>query len=102
MRYLTVAADYTQSGLRDDFEGPVEPGALDLPNTLCDELRVWNEQYRKVIPLGEEARHQGATAELIARLDEQGEKLAESVAATFKSEAKVRYYSEGLLRYLKP
>jgi len=102
VRYLTVAADYTQSSLRDDFEGPVEPEALDLPKALCDELRKWNDQYRKVIPLGEEARTRADTAELISRLDEQGQGLAQRVADALKPEAKVRYYSEGHMRYAQP
>lgn len=100
MRYLTIAADYTQSSVRDDFDGPIEPETLDLPKALCDELREWNDQYRKVIPLGQEARNRATIAELISRLDEQGQGLAERLAAALKPQAKVRYYSEGHLRYL--
>jgi hypothetical protein len=102
MRYLTVAADYTQSCLRDDFEGPMEPETLGLPQILCDELRKWNDQYRKVIPLSEEDRERATVVQLIRRLDEQGQWLAEWVAETLEPEVKVRYYSEGCLKYLSP
>lgn len=102
MRYLTIAADYTQSSLRDDFEGPIEPETLHLSKTLCEELREWNDQYRKIIPLSEEARRRATNAELIRRLDEQGQSLAKRVADALKPEAKVRYYSEGHLRYETP
>ena len=102
MRYLTVAADYTRSALRDDFDGPLEPESLGLPSELCADLGAWNDQYRQVIPLSEEARHRADIAELIRRLDDQGQALVRRVADTLKLEAKVRYYSEGHLRYLMP
>lgn len=102
MRYLTIAADYTQSSLRDDFEGPIEPETLHLPRALCDELREWNDQYRRIIPLSEEARSPATNADLISRLDEQGQRLAQRVEDALKPEAKVRYYSEGYLRYETP
>ena len=99
MRYLTVVADYSQSSLHDDFDGPVEPEALHLPQALCDELRSWNDQYRTIIPLGEEARQRTENTELISRLDNQGQGLAQKVADALKPKVKVRYYSEGHMRY---
>lgn len=99
MRYLTIAADYTQSCLRDDFEGPIQPESLGLPGDLCSELHAWNEAYRRVIPLDEDERCRAEIASLIRRLDEQGRSLASRVQEA-AGEAKVRYFSEGELRYL--
>lgn len=102
MRYLTLAADYTQGSLRDDFVGPVEPEELGLPMTLCEELRTWNEEYRSIIPLSEETRQRIENTALIKRLDDEGRALAQRVTDALEPEAKVRYYSEGHLRYLQP
>jgi len=99
MRYLTVAADYTQSCLRDDFEGPIQPESLGLPADLCSALRSWNEAYRRVIPMDEEERSDAEIAALICQLDEQGRDMASRVQQV-AGEAKVRYFSEGELRYL--
>lgn len=97
MRYLTIAADYTGSAVRDDFGGPVEPEVLSLPETLCAALRAWNERYREIIPLDTDERAQQAT--LIEELDRRGQELATEIVAAL-GEAKVRYFSEGHLTYL--
>lgn len=99
MRYLTIAANYTQSCLRDDFEGPIEPESLNLSDGLCSELRAWNDAYRRVIPLDEEERSTTEIAALIFRLDQQGRDMAVHVKQAVR-EAKVRYFSEGKLLYL--
>jgi len=80
----------------------MESETLHLPKVLCDELREWNTRYRKIIPLGEEARSTSTNADLIKRLDEQGRELAQRVEDALKPEAKVRYYSEGHLQYETP
>lgn len=100
MRYLTIAADYTDSALRDDFQGPIDPETLGLPTQLSEELRMWNDEYRRVIPLDENERQQPEIAALIRRLDGRGQELAEDVASALLHNAKVRYYSEGHLRYV--
>ena len=99
MRYLTIAAEYSQSCLRDDFAGPVEPESLNLPDDLCRELRQWNHEYRAVIPLEMSERAKSGVSSLIDRLDREGTRLAERVRKAI-GDAKVRYYSEGHLRYL--
>jgi len=100
MRYLTLMAEYTQSALRDDFLGPVTPEEVGLSWALGDRIRDWNERYRFVVPLGPDKRTMSATANLIASLDEEGLSLVEEIASVL-SDAKVRYYSEGHLRYLR-
>jgi hypothetical protein len=99
MKYLTLAADYSQSPLRDDYAGPLDPTAAGLRADLSVRLNDWNDRYRAIIPLSIEERSLGCIAELITQLDEEGSALSEEIRAAF-SEAKVRYYSEGLLRYL--
>ena len=99
MRYLTLAADYTQSPLRDDFIGPVVPEEVGLPWELGDQLRDWNVRYRAIIPLDVNDRTGGPASELIDALDREGLGLAESIR-TALGDVKIRYYSEGRLRYL--
>jgi len=99
MQYLTLIADYTQSPLRDDSVGTVVPEEIGLPWDLGDRLRDWNARYRAVIPVEVADRAYGPVSELIDELDEEGQRLAAEVASTL-NEAKVRYYSEGRLRYV--
>jgi len=98
MRYLTLAADYTQSALRDDYIGTVVPEEVGLPGDLGDRIRDWNARYRAVIPLDESQRAQRLVAELIEALDDEGISLVNDIAEAL-SEVKVRYFSEGHLRY---
>lgn len=99
MRYLTIAADYSVSCLKDDFTGPLEPDDLKLPAALAAALSRWNERYKSIIPLDMDQRTKPDTAELIDRLDQEGQELANQVREAV-GEAKVRYYSEGHLKYL--
>jgi hypothetical protein len=99
MRYLTLIADYTQSPLRDDFVGTVVPEEIGLPWELGDRLRDWNGRYRAVIPIDVAERARGPVSELIDELDEEGLRLAAEIASAL-DEVKVRYYSEGRLRYV--
>jgi hypothetical protein len=99
MRYLTLMADYTQSGLRDDHVGAVVPEEVGLSGDLGDRIRAWNERYRAVIPLDEMARTERQAAELIEELDRLGLSLVEEIAEY--PEIKVRYFSEGHLRYVQ-
>ena len=99
MRYLTVAAEYTGSALKDDFTGPIDPEELGLPASIGERLREWNEAYREVIPLGPNERGRGEVQATIEALDGAGQTLARDIQAEL-GEAKVRYYSEGHLAYL--
>lgn len=67
---------------------------------VAAELHAWNDEYRKVIPLGEQERHQPEILALIAELDRRGDEIAEKVASALQHDAKVRYYSEGHVRYV--
>ena len=99
MQYLTLIADYTQSPLRDDFVGTVVPEETGLPWELGDRIRDWNARYRVVIPVDVVERACGPLSALIDELDEEGLRLAAEIAEEL-DEVKVRYYSEGGLRYL--
>lgn len=99
MRYLTLIADYTQSPLRDDFVGTVIPEEVGLPWELGERIRDWNRRYRAVIPVEVGERACGPVSELIDKLDEEGLRLSAEIAAAL-DEVKVRYYSEGRLRYV--
>ncbi|MEJ7764832.1 MAG: hypothetical protein WKF86_05005 [Acidimicrobiales bacterium] len=99
MRYLTLAADYTQSALRDDYLGTVVPEEVGLAEDLGSRIRDWNSRYRVIIPLGPEQRAEAHAAALIEALDEEGLALTVEIAGS-QPEFKVRYFSEGHLRYV--
>ncbi len=99
MRYLTVVADYTQSPLRDDYVGTVVPEEIGLSWELGAQLRDWNDRYRAIIPLDLADRTSAPASDLIDLLDDEGLTLADAIGSTLQ-DVKVRYYSEGRLRYL--
>lgn len=101
MKYLTLAADYTQSAVRDDFVGPVVPEEAGLSEGLGDRIRDWNSRYRAIIPLGEAARAACAARQLIDSLDAEGLALVAEITKEL-GDTKTRYFSEGELRYLEP
>lgn len=101
MRYLTVVADYTQSPLRDDYIGTVVPEEIGLSWELGAQLRDWNDRYRAIIPIDLTDRTSGPASDLINELDDEGLKLADAISSILQ-DVKVRYYSEGRLRYLSP
>ncbi|HEX9696347.1 MAG TPA: hypothetical protein VGB64_08535 [Actinomycetota bacterium] len=99
MRYLTLAADYTQSALRDDHLGAVVPEEVGLAGELGDRIRDWNTRYRGIIPLSPEQRAEAPAVGVIEELDQEGLSLAREIAES-QPDLKVRYYSEGHLRYV--
>ena|SRR5437773_7865081 len=98
MRYLIFAADYGEVSLRDEETGPTTGSELGLPRGLVADLTAWNERYQPVIPADINERRADPMASLIDELDRTGVELAERIADAIDDEAKVRYYSEGLLR----
>lgn len=80
MRYLTIAAEYTQSPLRDDFQGPIDPESVGLPPSIRNALEDWNTRYREIIPIAQEQRQEPSTAEKIEQLDKEGIELCNRVA----------------------
>lgn len=99
MRYLTLAADYGDLSLQDEQLGTVSVKRLDVPAALIDDLVAWNDRYQKIMPLGIDERVQDPVPAVISDLDRQGLDLAQRLAMAL-TDAKVRYYSEGLLRYV--
>jgi hypothetical protein len=98
MRYLTLAADYGEVAIRDEQRGAVTAAELQLPDDLTADIVAWNDRYRLIIPADVEERGVEPMASLIRELDDVGRQLAERISDAVEGEAKVKYYSEGLLR----
>jgi len=99
MRYLVITPDYTQSCIRDEFEGVISLDDLSLPKEFIDEISIWHDSYRKIIPLGSADRK--TCMREIEKLDMQGIKIAKQLSNLVPGGAKVKYFSEGKLRYLQ-
>ena len=95
MRYLTFSADHMEPGLRDDDSDNPRPWDMLTPQ-LKAEILSWNNDYRPVVSM--DLAQRKSTAELIEALDDRGLNLASRIAEEL-GQAKVRYYSEGLLSY---
>lgn len=98
MRYLTIMPDYTQSCIKDDYKGRVEIEELNLPQEFVAELNNWHSNYREIIPLDDDQRQ--VIMNRIDQLDEWGLKLAHQLVTLVPGGAKVKYFSEGKLKYL--
>lgn len=98
MRYLTLAADYSDVSIQDELNGAQKPTDLGLSSDLVADITTWNERYQSVIPAGVDQRGVDPMAALIVELDQAGVELAGRIAGSIEGGAKVRYYSEGLLR----
>ena len=100
MRYLTVYADYRGTGIKDDFEGPVAPSSLDLPQQLIARVADWVRDDQAIILLepNERCNH----VKKIEELDKTGMTLARELKAHFGHSAKVQYYSEGKSQRMLP
>lgn len=98
MKYLTIIPDYTGSCIKDDFTGRIDIKDLELPQDIIDEISSWHESYRVIIPLSEEQR--AVRKREIDDLDKQGLELSKKLADLVPGGAKVKYFSEGLMKYL--
>ncbi|MDZ7878908.1 MAG: hypothetical protein U5L45_14600 [Saprospiraceae bacterium] len=96
--YLTLIPNYTQSCIRDDFNGIIDINMLNLPKELIDEINIWHMSYRVIIPLSVEQRQLILTE--IEKLDEQGILIAKLIKKKSLGNTKIKYFSEGKLKYL--
>ena len=99
MKYIVLMPDYTGSCIRDEFEGEIAMESLNLPKKTFNEITIWHNAYRKIIPLSKEEREQ--KIEEIEKLDAQGLEFAKSLKTLIPGGAKVKYFSEGKLKYLQ-
>lgn len=96
MRYLTLAADYLDPSLVDVLLGRLDVRESGVSEELGKRIFEWNKEYQVVIPC--DLLEREALNDLIEDLDEKGAALARDVQREL-APAKVRYYSEGWLRY---
>jgi hypothetical protein len=97
MRYAVLSADCGEPSLRDDSGRDAQDVWRALSQSLRDDIAEWHEAYQVVIPMDMVQRTEKAA--LIQELDRRGLELADSTTGELHP-AKVRYYSEGRLRYL--
>jgi len=100
MRYLTLAANYNEFCVQDDFNGVVDPKELALPSEIIDKLNDWNATYKKIIPLDMSQRKVEDIQKSIAKLDDIGLELVDVLKKCIQCGVKIRYFSEGHLKYL--
>ena len=98
MKYLVITADYNTSGIKDEFEGNLDKGDIELSDELWSELESWVSVYQEIIPMTQEQR--SLEKEKITKLDETGIAIKQKVIDHFNGEVKIKYYSEGLLEYI--
>lgn len=98
MRYLTLAAEYTGSCIKEDMKGQIDYKELQLDEMFCKELDEWNSKYKSIIPL--EAKERKQKSNEIELLDKKGIYFSKKLTSLIEGGAKVKYYSEGLLKYV--
>jgi len=98
VKYLTLAPDYTRSCIKDEFSEIIEIKSLSLPDDFKTQLEDWHIEYRKIIPLDEAERIK--KSQLIDKLDKVGISLTKQLSMLIEGGAKIKYFSEGHLKYL--
>lgn len=98
MRYLTIIPNYTGSCIKDDYTGQIDIKDLELPQDYVSKISSWHKSYRAIILLSDEQR---ATRKgEIEDLDKQGLEFSRRLTYLVSGGAKVKYFSEGLMKYL--
>lgn len=98
MRYLILMPDYTQSCIKDEYNGYLEYEELNLPQDVIDEINSWHFAYKEFIPLSEKQRK--SKMEEIELLDKQGINIAKKIISLCNFPLKIKYFSEGKLKYI--
>lgn len=95
MKYLILRADYNNQFLVNEFDQEDE---VSLPLEIWERFIDWNEQYKKFIPMSmEERKHYNQE---INRLDEDALILMSELHRVFGSNIKIKYFSEGRMKYI--
>jgi len=95
MIYLTLSIDIN-SFLKNDFDSNYNLDELNMPSSLLKELNSWYDDYYPIILIDNNERKNIQT--LIEELDKRGILLSQKLMKVNR-DIKVRYYSEGLLKY---
>lgn len=98
MRYLTLSASYSDSCIKDEFGGYVPLEDIPIPNELRKKLKSWNDLYKEIIPMSINERK--SLKVQIDILDMEGIKLAQEIKDNINGEVKLKYYSEGYLKFI--
>ncbi|MBA8960995.1 hypothetical protein JOJ86_000865 [Rhodococcus percolatus] len=98
LKYLKLSADFLALSLVDQQDGPTSPSELGLSTELQNMLTDWNSDYQTIIPLSMSVRSSEQWNSIICSLDTRGLNLAQMIADEQVDDAKVEYYSEGLLK----
>lgn len=97
MRYITVSADYTSSGVKDLNDGELDRKQLGVSESLWLAIQKWVSDYSPIIMMESEER--AAEFDKIHLLDQRGIEICKQIKTELK-DVKVEYYSEGLLKKL--
>jgi len=95
MKYLILTASY-KSVLREEFGGEFDYRRL--PLDLIRRLEEWYGEYLPVVQWDTDERQR--MADVVRKLDERGVQLAKEIRSQLR-ETKIKYFSEGLLRYIE-
>lgn len=91
MKYLTIEADINGTGIRDDFNDPMQVSELNLNSDLEKRLEKWLKKYQQHIRLMSVEKKSHFN---IQDLDGEGVKIAKQIKGALKDEAKICYYSD--------
>ena len=98
MRYLSFMADYKGSCLKDDYDNEIDLGYFGLSKEMLNKIHIWNKKYSQLIPLSEDER--SSFNKEIDILDAEGINICNELKEIIFEEVKIRYFSEGKLKYL--
>ena len=95
MKNFEFAADYLRPMLKSNADDELEFEDFEIDQALKNEIIDWNEKYQHIIPLDQAKRAYFLND--IEQLDNTGLQLAKKLEIVL--DGKVRYFSEGHLKY---
>ena len=96
MNYLILHADYMSSGIRHEYGDQIPKYDNILSVKTWESIISWVNSYSPVVMMDELERK--LSIDLINELDQEGLKIKNEIESQLN--AKVKYYSEGFLKYI--
>lgn len=101
IRYIKVSGEYESTGLWDETTyDQIDPRDLNLSADIVLRLDQLVRDYDPIVPLSGPKLHAPEVQEKIHAIDQRGMELAAEIATFLGEKYRVRYFSEGELKYL--
>ncbi len=102
IRYIKVCGDFESTGLWDETTYlQVYPDEINLPEHFVKRLDQLVKDYDPILPLDGDELQAPPIQEKIREIDARGTELTKELATFLGDKFSLRYYSEGLQKFIE-